>query len=178
MKLRKISIAAVLLILIGFVFSSCENDYRTERSVLNYNSYDDARPMPLERVLRFNIRMRKGDIKAYSSGDISDIRLFSSLFLLKTNTYFDSNDRLDLTLRSGGRQFRDPMIIDIKNGEAFIESESNGAYYDFMQMVFRDLNRYDDVTLDVEINTNFRNGVIVPVHFEFNNKIDVELRRW
>lgn len=177
MKLRKISIAAVLLILIGFVFSSCENDYRTERSVLNYNSYDNPDPMRLGTFLTFKIYMDKNDIKSYSSGDITDIRMFSSLFLLKTKANFRGGDRIDLTLRTGNRKFKDPMEIDTKTNEAFIESERNKAYDDFILSVFYDLNKYGRVVLDVKVDTNF-GGSSLPVDFEFNNDIDVELRRW
>lgn len=179
MKLRNISII-LLLILVGIGFSSCEED-RWERGDLIYKSLPN-KPLVIDRygTLKADIFMDMHDVYSSGNGRILDIRMFDSFFLLHSRD-FRPNDRMDLRLSTntglsyGGRN----GYAMFRTGTDFIVDIEDKEYAVFIDDLLYDLQRFGTLTLYVDgrFRANPSISQEVLVGFEFDNRLDIEIRR-
>lgn len=180
MKLKNISIA-ILVILIGIGFTSCEED-RWVRGTLIYDSYKWEYPMLLESngvLVTEEIRLDMRDIYTSGYGRILNIRVFDSFFLF-SSSQFRPGDRMELRLESstgrvyGAEMFNQGYNSVTRTGQ-FIVDLNDRNYAAFVDDLLYDLNRHGSVLLYIGGKSrNLRQNM--DVHFEFNNNLDIEVR--
>lgn len=180
MKLKKISIVTVLLLLVGFAFTSCDED-KWESSSLIYDSYKSD-PLLLDRngVLRpARVNLSINDIRISERGGIRDIRVFDSFFLLSSPLFRNGQGMRIYLETSTRRRYEGEMVNNGYNSQArvgeFIIDLRDGNYAAFVDDLMYDLNRDGNLVLLIEGKSNIRQDM--DVDFEFNNNLDLLIRR-